>query len=514
LRGCKTNPSLGPSYTTQAIVKNYDSNTRHNVAGVFYTYGLSTGLVWNGSTYLNGPIFAPSATYVFGLPITDPYWTKAVVGGVEKDVLVQLFERRALTYTPTNSPANRVEMGNVGQHYYRWRYLENIGLGSGPITTPVPGGQPYGNYSQARAPYLKSGPIPQGGESNVTHFLAAPNAPYDYKIISSPVYDPDKKLVIIGTNGSDGLVAVDLTDFKAPIQRWHFSPPSAFNGPIALYQGIVYAGSYNGIVYALNEETGTVRWQSAASNDGYIHYVNYALAFDANTVYFVKEGGFLYGVGLSDGSTKIVVKPGEVNLVTSPVIGDDGTIYVGGGDHKIYAFDSSGRQLPANRWVTSLLDANIGAYSLAFGNGRLYAGSNFGTLYAFNSDGTIQKQKHFSDGKGVGTTPAVVNLNGVKRVYVGTDDGTVYGVNADNIAEIQWQFSLASQPIIKSSPAVVDGYVYFGADDKKVYRVDGLKAENYVALTSANDIFGYNSAVVNSGYLIIASKDGILHLIK
>jgi hypothetical protein len=35
---------------------------------------------------------------------------------------VQLFERRVLTYTPTNPAAYQVEFGNIGQHYHRWRY--------------------------------------------------------------------------------------------------------------------------------------------------------------------------------------------------------------------------------------------------------------------------------------------------------------------------------------------------------------------------------------------------------
>jgi hypothetical protein len=29
---------------------------------------------------------------------------------------------RVLTYTPSNPVAFRVEMGNVGQHYFAWRY--------------------------------------------------------------------------------------------------------------------------------------------------------------------------------------------------------------------------------------------------------------------------------------------------------------------------------------------------------------------------------------------------------
>jgi hypothetical protein len=44
------------------------------------------------------------------------------VGGKAAHVLVQLFQRRALTYNPANAPAWQVEMGNIGQHYYQWRY--------------------------------------------------------------------------------------------------------------------------------------------------------------------------------------------------------------------------------------------------------------------------------------------------------------------------------------------------------------------------------------------------------
>lgn len=45
-----------------------------------------------------------------------------MVNGQEQDVLVQLYERRVLTYTPSNPDGWQVEMGNVGQHYRHWRY--------------------------------------------------------------------------------------------------------------------------------------------------------------------------------------------------------------------------------------------------------------------------------------------------------------------------------------------------------------------------------------------------------
>ena len=45
-------------------------------------------------------------------------------GGRIQNVLIQCFERRCLTYMPENTAGWQVEMGNVGQHYYRWRYRD------------------------------------------------------------------------------------------------------------------------------------------------------------------------------------------------------------------------------------------------------------------------------------------------------------------------------------------------------------------------------------------------------
>ena len=63
-----------------------------------------------------------------GLAIAEPFWANGVlVGGQPKDVLVQAFERRVLTYTPSNPDAFKVEFGNIGAHYYTWRYVTNAG---------------------------------------------------------------------------------------------------------------------------------------------------------------------------------------------------------------------------------------------------------------------------------------------------------------------------------------------------------------------------------------------------
>ena len=85
----------------------YDAKLGHNIPAVFWQFLQAQPDDW---------------LFAFGYPISEPYWTTARVGGADRAVLVQLFERRVLTYTPGNPRGFEVEMGNVGQHYHQWRY--------------------------------------------------------------------------------------------------------------------------------------------------------------------------------------------------------------------------------------------------------------------------------------------------------------------------------------------------------------------------------------------------------
>jgi hypothetical protein len=116
----------------------YQSQTGHNIAAPFENFKNQVGPVTNpgnGATINNQPIYTVDPTSnVFGLAISEPYWAATKIAGVDRLVLVQLFERRVLTYNPA-LPTNKVEMGNLGQHYYQWRYVE---AGSGPTPTTPP----------------------------------------------------------------------------------------------------------------------------------------------------------------------------------------------------------------------------------------------------------------------------------------------------------------------------------------------------------------------------------------
>jgi hypothetical protein len=89
----------------------------HNIPLAFSAYLAALPLPWQTA---------------MGYPLTEAFWVNVAVNSAPTWVLVQPFERRVLSYTPTNPTAFQVEMGNIGQHYYQWRYA----TGTTPADTP------------------------------------------------------------------------------------------------------------------------------------------------------------------------------------------------------------------------------------------------------------------------------------------------------------------------------------------------------------------------------------------
>ncbi len=125
-------------------IVHFEAATKHNIPEAFWNFLNQTGDVREQGRIVNEPISSPWF-YGTGYPISEAYWTQATIRGHVTDVLIQAYERRVLTYTPSNTPAFQVEMGNIGQHYYNWRYgfQGQPGPGTGtPYLTPVNGGTP------------------------------------------------------------------------------------------------------------------------------------------------------------------------------------------------------------------------------------------------------------------------------------------------------------------------------------------------------------------------------------
>ena len=101
----------------------YDEVTGHNIPRVFTQFMARRGTVQTPRGQRTEQLIDPLA--LVGRPISEAYWADVTLGGRVQTVLVQLFERRVLTYNPANPAGQRVEFGNAGQHYFAWRYASS-----------------------------------------------------------------------------------------------------------------------------------------------------------------------------------------------------------------------------------------------------------------------------------------------------------------------------------------------------------------------------------------------------
>jgi hypothetical protein len=121
--GSVNNSADARGVTSMGVIAGVTTN--HSIASVFYQFLQSTGPVTDATGgYTTAPIYNPTF-YVTGLPITEAYWATVKAAGGTREVLIQCFERRCLTYTPSNPTAFQVELANTGLQYYAWRYPQN-----------------------------------------------------------------------------------------------------------------------------------------------------------------------------------------------------------------------------------------------------------------------------------------------------------------------------------------------------------------------------------------------------
>jgi hypothetical protein len=190
---------LADAHAETNIVQ-FNSLTGHNIPKVFWDFLNMQGPVIEGGQARNRTIV--DWTFAMGLPITDAYWTRAKIGPNEHDVLVQLYERRVLTYVPDNPAGYKVEMGNVGQHYFQWRYPH---LGQ-PWAAPDPSmpllyaTNGVGSDHLEVWQYLTTGSVQITGNPIRPSYVAGESVAFSYR----RSYDPTQSCLLVDSRRGDG----------------------------------------------------------------------------------------------------------------------------------------------------------------------------------------------------------------------------------------------------------------------------------------------------------------------
>ncbi len=174
-------------------------------------------------------------------------------------------------------------------------------------------------------------------------------------------------------------------------ERWTYDIWSTiYNAPTIGTDGTFYTGNANG-VFAIKPDSTFIWW----AKDPYMSNTSPAIGSDG-TIYVVSgaypqdEQFYLYAINNGDGSVKWTSPIPVGYAYHTPAIGTDGSIYVkSSGDNVLYAFNSNGTE----NWTYTFGESMSGypaekSDPLVGSDGTIYVGAEDAKLYAINPDGT------------------------------------------------------------------------------------------------------------------------------
>ena len=267
---------------------------------------------------------------------------------------------------------------------------------------------------------------------------------------------------------------------------WTYSTGHTVRSNPAIADGVVYIGSTDGHIYALDALTGDLIWTSSPADGGMqsspavADGVVYAGSWDSNVYAFnAADGSLLWNRTTGDG------------VISSPSV-ENGIVYIGSNDGNVYALDAATGD-PA--WIYTTAGPRVVSSPAVAGN-AIYVGSEDGNLYALDS-GTGAPLWNFTSAGPVHSSPAVAS----GRVYFGSDDGNLYALDASTGA-ILWNFTTGDA--VRSSPAVAGGVVYAGSYDENLYALDASTGALLWSYQAGGEV--YSSPAVANGVVYVGSN--------
>jgi outer membrane protein assembly factor BamB len=271
-------------------------------------------------------------------------------------------------------------------------------------------------------------------------------------------------------------------------RQWSYTTGSSVYSSPAVANGVLYIGSFDGKVYAIDASAGTLLWSYTTGS-----FVGSSPAVANGIVYIGSDDYKVYALNATTGALVWSFTTGGIIHSSSPAVAN-GIVYVGSEDHKIYALNATTGAL-----LWSYTTGGIIQSSPAVANGIVYVGSGDDKVYALNATTGALLWSYTTGGSIDYSSPAVAN----GAVYIGSDDDKVYALNATTGA-LLWSYTTGGN--VQSSPAVANGAVYIGSDDDKVYALNATTGALLWSYTTGGNV--QSSPAVADGVVYIYSNDG------
>jgi eukaryotic-like serine/threonine-protein kinase len=314
------------------------------------------------------------------------------------------------------------------------------------------------------------------------------------QLISSPAVDG--ATVYVGSTGGF-LYAVDRA---AGTEKWKFETKSRITSSPAVANGLVYFGAYDSNFYAVDAATGKLKWKfqtdgerqftaqhlhglqpaSESMPDPWDCYLSSPAVWNG-AVYFGSGDGNVYALDAQTGALKWKFKTGDV-VHASPAIAD-GKVFIGSWDSYFYALDAA---TGAEVWRFKTGEDTVAhnqqgiQSSAAVVDGTVYFGCRDSHLYALDEKTGKTKWAYATGGTWILTSPAVSQGKVFFAISYG---GRLYAADAKT-GKINYSVNFKGWPVY-SSPAIAGNMLYVGSTAGTMNAVD-LTSEN-IAWTYTTD---------------------------
>jgi outer membrane protein assembly factor BamB len=327
------------------------------------------------------------------------------------------------------------------------------------------------------------------------------------RVISSPVIRG--KALYFGDDDGN----VYAVDSETGRQMWKTKTRGPVPATPAVVNGTLYVGSYDGNFYALNADTGALKWKFATGGERRfeakgLHGMQpktqtIADPFDiflsspvvvGGAVYFGSGDGNVYALDANSGELRWKFKTGDV-VHASPAFAD-GVVFVGSWDSYFYAIDAKNGK---EKWrfhggEDALIHNQVGFQSSpAVVDGVVYTGCRDAQLYALEAESGKEKWKIDNQLSWVITSPAVVG----GKVYFATSDSALY-----HVADAATGKSLVKEDggaYMFSSPTVVNDTAFIGV-------LNGTLAARDAASGKLLWEFQTDASKENKGWVLTAER--------
>ncbi len=342
----------------------------------------------------------------------------------------------------------------------------------------------------------------------------------------------EMKAAILKAFGSKRPLTVPVLqreEVQAVKPLWVFTCEDEVRSSPAVASGIVYVGSYDYNLYALDAQTGKMLWKYPTKGG----VVSSPFVW-RRIVLFGSEDGNMYALDSSTGRTVWVFSTGGKIRSSPRVYGE--TVFFGSDDGNFYAVDAASGRL---RWLFTTGGAVRSSPALF--QDRVIFGSDDGFIYALKASDGYPLWRHYcgrkvvsspavwenyffvggfdfyvyafnvfsgwvvwryKTGKPVVSSPAVAE----RTVYIGSADGHLYAFRAED-GKLLWKYATGDQVI--SSPKVEEERVYFGSVDGYVYCLDAVRGELLWRFRTGGPVV--SSAALAGGAVYIGSCDNKLY---